>query len=66
MAKIDINEAELSVLHGAVKRQLDRLLQAKNEGHNVDENTVVPILKRLKKKTSMKSSKKKAQIEIVA
>ena len=58
-------EAELSALHGAVKRQLDKLLQAKNEGHNVGENTVVPILKILKKKTSMKSSSKNAQIEIV-
>lgn len=66
MVKIDVTETELSILHWAVKRQLDRLLQAKVDGHKVDENTIVPILKRLKEKTFVKTSEKEEQTRIVA
>jgi hypothetical protein len=51
MVKIDFTKTELNILHWAIKRQLDRLLQAKEEGHNIDENTIIPILKQLMEKT---------------
>ena len=63
MVKIDFTKTELNVLHWAVKIQLDRLLQAKKEGHNVDEDTMLPILKRLKEKTFVK--KEEGEIRVV-
>ena len=50
MVKIEVTETELRILHWTVKRQLDRLLQAKETGHNIDEYTILPILKKLMKK----------------
>jgi len=62
VVKIDFTETELSVLHSIVSRQLYRLLQAKEQGHIIDENTMLPTLRRLKEKTSVRSSKKEAEI----
>jgi DNA-binding PadR family transcriptional regulator len=42
--------------------QLYRLLQAKEQGHKVDENTILPTLKRLKEKTFVKSTKKEVEV----
>jgi hypothetical protein len=62
MVKIDFTETELSILHSIVRRQLYRLLQAKEQGHKIDENIMLTTLKRLKEKTSLKSTKKEAEI----
>jgi hypothetical protein len=62
VVKIDFTETELSVLHSIVSRQLYRFLQAKEQGHIIDENTMLPTLRRLKEKTSVRSSKKEAEI----
>jgi hypothetical protein len=64
MVNIDFTKTELNVLHWAVKRQLDRLLHAKKEGHNIDENTMLPILERLKEKTFVKDEE--GEIRMVA
>jgi DNA-binding PadR family transcriptional regulator len=66
MVKIEVTETELGILHWAVERQLDRLLRAREEGHSVDENTVLPILKKLKEKTFVKTSEREERTKIVA
>ena len=65
MIKIEVTETELRILHWTVKRQLDRLLQAKETGHNIDESTILPILKRLKEKT-LKIPERKDRTKIIA
>jgi hypothetical protein len=62
MVKIDFTEPELSILHSVVRRQLYRLLQAKEQGHKVDENVMLPTLKRLKEKTFVKLTKKEVEV----
>jgi hypothetical protein len=62
MSKIEFTKSELNILHWTVKRQLDRLLEAKGEGHNIDEDTIIPILKKLKKKTFVKAEEAEPRI----
>jgi DNA-binding TFAR19-related protein (PDSD5 family) len=66
MVKIEVTETELEILHWAVERQLDRLLRAREVGHSVDENTILPILKKLKEKTFVKTPEREEQTKIVA
>jgi DNA-binding TFAR19-related protein (PDSD5 family) len=66
VVKIEVTETELEILHWAVERQLDRLLRAREVGHSVDENTILPILKKLKEKTFVKTPEREEQTKIVA
>jgi DNA-binding TFAR19-related protein (PDSD5 family) len=66
MVKIEVTETELEILHWAVERQLDRLLRAREVGHSVDENTILPILKKLREKTFVKTPEREEQTKIVA
>ena len=68
MVAIDFPKTELNVLNWAIKMQVDRVLQAKKEGHVVDEETVLPILKTLKQKTLLKGREEEEEkgIGIVA
>ena len=66
MVKIEVTETELRILHWTLKRQLDRLLQAKETGHNIDESTILPILKKLKEKTFVKIPEREDRTKIIA
>ena len=66
MVKIEVTKTELEILHWAVERQLDRLLRAREVGHSVDENTILPILKKLKEKTFVKAPEREERTKIVA
>lgn len=66
MVKIEVTKTELEILHWAVERQLDRLLRAIEVGHSVDENTILPILKKLKEKTFVKIPEREERTKIVA
>jgi len=66
MVKIEVTKTELEILHWAVEKQLDRLLRAREVGHSVDENTILPILKRLKEKTYVKTPEREERTKIVA
>ena len=56
MVKIEVTETELRILHWTVKRQLDRLLQAKETGHNIDERYDTPNFKEIKGKNFCEDS----------
>jgi hypothetical protein len=66
MVKVELTETELGILHWAVKRQLDRLLRAKEVGHSIDENTILPILRKLEEKTYVKVPEREERTKIVA
>ena len=66
MVKIEVTKIELEILHWAVERQLDRLLRAREVGHSVDENTILPVLKKLKEKTFVKIPEREERTKIVA
>ena len=66
MVKIEVTKTELEILHWVVERQLDRLLRAREVGHSVDENTILPILKKLKEKTIATTPERKERTKIVA
>jgi hypothetical protein len=57
MVKTDFTKTEMNVLHWSVKMQLNRLLQAKKQGHYVDEDIMLPVLNRLKEKTSVREER---------
>jgi DNA-binding TFAR19-related protein (PDSD5 family) len=66
MVKIEVTKTELEILHWAVERQLDRLLRAREVGHSVDENTILPILEKLKEKTFVKTPEREERTKLVA